>query len=109
REGRLATPAPNSSQVPRSAAMLDANLKTQLKGYLERLVRPVEIVAYAGEDAKSRDLLQLLEQIREQSDRITVRRGDVVGQRVPSFALTTPGEDIHLTFAGIPLGHEFTS
>ncbi|MCG8273631.1 alkyl hydroperoxide reductase subunit F [Aquamicrobium sp. NLF2-7] len=89
--------------------MLDANLKTQLKGYLERLVRPVEIVAYAGEDAKSRDLLQLLEQIREQSDRITVRRGDVAGQRVPSFALTTPGEDIHLTFAGIPLGHEFTS
>lgn len=89
--------------------MLDANLKTQLKGYLERLARPVEIIAYAGDDAKSRELLQLLEQIREQSDKITLRRGETADTRVPSFALTSPGEDIHLTFAGIPLGHEFTS
>ena len=89
--------------------MLDTNLKTQLKGYLERLVRPVEIIAYAGDDAKSLELLQLLEQIREQSDKITVKRGDVEGARIPSFALTSPGENIHLTFAGLPLGHEFTS
>lgn len=89
--------------------MLDTNLKTQLKGYLERLVRPVEIIAYAGDDAKSRELLQLLEQIREQSDKITIKHGDVEGARVPSFALTSPGHDIHLTFAGLPLGHEFTS
>jgi alkyl hydroperoxide reductase subunit F len=89
--------------------MLDTNLKTQLKGYLERLVRPVEIIAYAGDDAKSLELLQLLEQIREQSDKITVIRGDVEGARIPSFALTSPGENIHLTFAGLPLGHEFTS
>ena len=52
--------------------MLDTNLKTQLKGYLERLVRPVEITAFTGEDAKSRELMQLLEQIREQSDKITI-------------------------------------
>ncbi len=89
--------------------MLDTNLKTQLKGYLERLVRPVEIIAYAGDDAKSLELLQLLEQIREQSDKITVKRGDVEGARIPSFALTSPGENIHLIFAGLPLGHEFTS
>lgn len=89
--------------------MLDTNLKTQLKGYLERLVRPVEIIAYAGNDAKSNELLQLLEQIREQSDKITIKRGDVEGARIPSFALTSPGENIHLTFAGLPLGHEFTS
>jgi alkyl hydroperoxide reductase subunit F len=89
--------------------MLDTNLKTQLKGYLERLVRPVEITAYAGDDAKSRELLQLLEQIREQSDKITIKRGEIAGARVPSFALNAPGEDIHLVFAGLPLGHEFTS
>jgi alkyl hydroperoxide reductase subunit F len=29
--------------------------------------------------------------------------------RVPSFDLGTPGQDIHLTFAGLPMGHEFTS
>lgn len=89
--------------------MLDTNLKTQLKGYLERLVRPVVITAFAGDDAKSHELMQLLEQIREQSDKITIKRGDTKGARIPSFALNAPGEDIHLTFAGLPLGHEFTS
>lgn len=88
--------------------MLDANMKAQLKTYLERLVRPVEITAYAGDDAKSREMLSLLEDIRQQSDRISVKQSDG-GERIPSFALTSPGQDINLTFAGIPLGHEFTS
>ena len=43
--------------------MLDANLKTQLQGYLERLTRPVELVASLGDDAKSRELQELLEEI----------------------------------------------
>jgi alkyl hydroperoxide reductase subunit F len=29
--------------------------------------------------------------------------------RTPSFALNSPGHDIHLRFAGVPMGHEFTS
>ena len=89
--------------------MLDANMKSQLKGYLERLVRPVEITAFAGDDPKSREMLDLLEDIRGLSDRITVTRGGATEGRAPSFALNAPGEDIHLAFAGIPLGHEFTS
>ncbi|WP_312527007.1 alkyl hydroperoxide reductase subunit F [Paracoccus sp. (in: a-proteobacteria)] len=88
--------------------MLDANLKTQLKAYLERVTRPVEITAFADDGAKSREMLALLDQIRELSDKITVTRGDDA-TRVPSFALTSPGEDISLTFAGLPMGHEFTS
>lgn len=89
--------------------MLDTNLKAQLKNYLERLVRPVEITAFAGDDTKSRELMLLLEQIREQSDKITIKRGTIDGARIPSFTLNAPGENIHLTFAGLPLGHEFTS
>ncbi|NPD17027.1 alkyl hydroperoxide reductase subunit F [Xinfangfangia sp. D13-10-4-6] len=88
--------------------MLDANMKTQLKGYLERLVRPVEITTFAGDDAKSRDMLALIADIRGLSDRITVVEGRDA-QRVPSFALSSPGHDISLTFAGLPMGHEFTS
>ncbi|MDH5833149.1 alkyl hydroperoxide reductase subunit F [Luteimonas kalidii] len=89
--------------------MLDHDLKAQLKGYLERLQRPVAIVASVDEGAKSRELLELLEDIRQQSDKVTVevRRDD--GERTPSFALTSPGPDIHLRFAGLPMGHEFTS
>src|SRR5690606_36518135 len=79
------------------------------KGSLERLQRPVAIVASVDDGDKSRDMLELLEDIRAQSDRITleVRRDDA--ERKPSFALTSPGHDIHLRFAGLPMGHEFTS
>ncbi len=89
--------------------MLDTNLKTQLKAYLERLQRPVAIVASVDDGAKSAEMLELLEDIRSQSDRITVevRRDDA--ERKPSFALTSPGHDISLRFAGLPMGHEFTS
>ncbi|MFG1299122.1 alkyl hydroperoxide reductase subunit F [Xanthobacter sp. V3C-3] len=89
--------------------MLDAALKTQLKAYLERLVRPVAITAYVDDGARSREMLELLADIREVSDKITVTEVRDGGERVPSFALASPGHDIGLVFAGLPMGHEFTS
>ncbi|WP_101925206.1 alkyl hydroperoxide reductase subunit F [Luteimonas rhizosphaerae] len=88
--------------------MLEAALKTQLKGYLERAVRPIHIVASVDDGEKSRELLALLADIAEASDRITL---DTTGDdaRRPSFALTSPGHDIDVRFAGLPMGHEFTS
>ena len=89
--------------------MLDADLKEQLKGYLERVTRPIEITASVDDSEASKETLGLLADIVSLSDKITVteRRDDE--HRKPSFALTSPGHDISLRFAGIPLGHEFTS
>ncbi|WP_222910973.1 alkyl hydroperoxide reductase subunit F [Pseudomonas sp. DNDY-54] len=88
--------------------MLDSNLKTQLKTYLEKVTQPFEIVASLGDGAKSQEMLSLLEDITSLSDKITLRTdGDDV--RKPSFALNRIGGDISLRFAGIPMGHEFTS
>src|SRR5690606_40247494 len=83
-------------------------LKAQLKGYLERLQRPVAIIASVDDGDSSKQMLELLEDIRAQSDRITVevRRDDA--ERKPSFALSSPGHDISLLFAGLPMGHEVT-
>ncbi|HEY0214069.1 MAG TPA: alkyl hydroperoxide reductase subunit F [Paenirhodobacter sp.] len=88
--------------------MLDANIKSQLKSYLERLTRPVVIVASPNDSAKSAEMMALVADIAELSDKVTV---DATGsaERRPSFALTSPGQDISLTFAGLPMGHEFTS
>ncbi|MBU0851697.1 MAG: thioredoxin family protein, partial [Gammaproteobacteria bacterium] len=88
--------------------MLDSNLKSQLKTYLEKVTQPFEIVASLGDGAKSQEMLSLLEDITSLSDKITLRTdGDDV--RRPSFALNRIGGDISLRFAGIPMGHEFTS
>nr|WP_245214340.1 alkyl hydroperoxide reductase subunit F [Pararoseomonas indoligenes] len=87
---------------------MDANLKTQLKAYLERAVRPIQITASVNDSPKSREMMELLADIQAASDKITVtetREGD----RAPSFSLTSPGQDISLRFAGLPMGHEFTS
>jgi alkyl hydroperoxide reductase subunit F len=88
--------------------MLDANLKTQLQAYLEKVTRPIEIVASVDDSASSQEMLELLRTIESLSDKIALSTHGK-DARKPSFALTTPGQPIHLRFAGIPLGHEFTS
>ena len=88
--------------------MLDATLKTQLKADLERVPQPIEIVASLDDGAKSRELHDLLREIASLSNLITLRE-DGSDARVPSFSLNRPGADISLRFAGIPMGHEFTS
>jgi alkyl hydroperoxide reductase subunit F len=88
--------------------MLDSNLKTQLKGYLEKVTQPFEIVASLDDGEKSRELLSLLQDIAGLSDKITLKT-DGDDARKPSFSLNRIGGNISLRFAGIPMGHEFTS
>ncbi|MCJ0763791.1 alkyl hydroperoxide reductase subunit F [Variovorax terrae] len=89
--------------------MLDDNLKTQLKAYLERLTRPVELVASLDDSEASRELQALLQDIQGLSDKVSVIEKADSAQRKPSFLITNPGQDTGLRFAGVPLGHEFTS
>ncbi|AVO50233.1 alkyl hydroperoxide reductase subunit F [Melaminivora suipulveris] len=89
--------------------MLDANLQNQLKAYLERLQRPVELVATLDDSATARELRELLNQIASLSDQVTVVEANDVPVRKPSFLITNPGVDTGVRFAGVPLGHEFTS
>ncbi|KXG81947.1 alkyl hydroperoxide reductase subunit F [Pseudomonas mosselii] len=88
--------------------MLDATLKSQLKTYLERVTQPIEIVASLDDGAKSRELHDLLVEIAGLSNLITFS-ADGNDARRPSFSLNRPGAEISLRFAGIPMGHEFTS
>jgi len=89
--------------------MLDANLQSQLKTYLERVTRPIQITAHVDDGAKSQEMLELLNTLVALSAQITLEVRRDSSERTPSFALTTPGQDIHLAFAGLPMGHEFTS
>src|SRR5690606_21043416 len=90
--------------LPGVAPMLDANLKTQLQAYLERLTRPVHLVASLDDGDSSKEMLELLQDIEGLSSQVSleVRRDDA--ERKPSFAITSPGQDISLRFAGLPMG-----
>lgn len=89
--------------------MLDANLVSQLKAYLEHITQPIEIVAYLDDSAKAHELRELLEQIVAQSEKIQYREAHDANKRTPSFSIQRVGTDICVEFAGIPLGHEFAS
>ena len=88
--------------------MLDANLKAQLKTYLERVKLPFEIVATLDDSASGREMHGLLQDIVGLTDKITLRT-DGTDERKPSFSLNRIGEPARVRFAAIPMGHEFTS
>jgi alkyl hydroperoxide reductase subunit F len=88
--------------------MLEPTLKSQLQTYLERVTQPFDIVASLDDGAKSAELWDLLKEIASLTDKITLR-SDGTDARVPSFSINRKQGDVSLRFAGIPLGHEFTS
>mgnify|MGYP000474000045 FL=1 len=89
--------------------MLDDTLQAQLAAYLERVTLPIELVASLGEDSNSTEMRELLQTIqRLRSDKISLRL-DGQDARKPSFTLQRAGTTNSLRFAGLPLGHEFTS
>ncbi len=89
--------------------MLDATLKQQLQTYLERVTQPIEIVASLDDSDASREMLALLEDVVSLSSLISLERRTDDEHRTPSFSLNRKGERMSIRFAGIPMGHEFTS
>ena len=89
--------------------MLDATLKSQLKSYLERIIQPIEITASLDDSDASRELAELLRDIASLSSLITLVPRYDDNERKPSFALSGVDGKARVRFAGIPLGHEFTS
>jgi alkyl hydroperoxide reductase subunit F len=88
--------------------ILDAPTTAQLKGLLGNLRRPIELVASLDDSAKSADTRSLVEEIAALSDKVSVRL-DGQDERRPSFAIRADGGKAQAVFAGLPLGHEFTS
>lgn len=87
--------------------MLDATLKTQLSAYLEKLQQPIELIASLDDSDTARELDELLGEIAALSPKISRKNGD--SARKPSFEIRRAGSDVAVAFAGVPLGHEFTS
>ncbi|MDR1648560.1 MAG: alkyl hydroperoxide reductase subunit F [Zoogloeaceae bacterium] len=88
--------------------MLEANIKTQLEAYLAHIVAPIELVASLDDGEKANEIHELLSEIAAASDKVSLRLdGDY--PRRPSFGIARLGETPRIHFAGVPMGHEFTS
>ncbi|MCU4769198.1 alkyl hydroperoxide reductase subunit F [Bacillus toyonensis] len=87
--------------------ILDADIKTQLSQYLQLMENDILLKVSSGDDNVSKDMLSLVDELATMSSKITVEKVEL--ERTPSFSVNRPGEDTGVVFAGIPLGHEFTS
>ncbi|SFE99275.1 alkyl hydroperoxide reductase subunit F [Alteribacillus iranensis] len=87
--------------------MLDKDIKAQLSQYLELLENDIVLKVSAGSDEVSKDISDLVHEIASMSEKISVEETEL--ERTPSFSVNRVGEDTGVVFAGIPLGHEFTS
>ncbi|WP_215113583.1 alkyl hydroperoxide reductase subunit F [Exiguobacterium sp. s63] len=87
--------------------MLEAAIKQQLDQYLQLMEGDVVLRVSAGEDKVSNEMLELVNELASMSSRISVERATL--ERTPSFSVNRPSEETGIVFAGIPLGHEFTS
>ena len=87
--------------------MLDQAITQQLATHLERVTLPVALVASLDDSKTSVELRELLNEIEVLSPLITVV--EEANVRTPSFAIRRTGTNVEVRFAGIPMGHEFTS
>ncbi len=87
--------------------IFDENLRTQLEQYLALLENDLEITYSVADDEHSKTLKEMLFELQGFSKRILLK--EAVLTRTPSFTLSRIGEKPRITFAGAPLGHEFTS
>ena len=87
--------------------ILDAELKEQLSQYLTMMEGDVLLKVSAGTDKVSSDMLSLIDELASMSSKIKVEKTKL--ERTPSFSVSRVDEDTGITFAGVPLGEEFTS
>ncbi|WP_299801636.1 alkyl hydroperoxide reductase subunit F [uncultured Shewanella sp.] len=87
--------------------MLDANVKNQLNTYLQNLKHPVELLVSVDDSKKAQELKSLAADIDSLSSLISVK--EQLGDRTPSMSVINPALASQITFAGLPMGHEFTS
>lgn len=60
-----------------------------------------------GSDPLSKEMAELVDEIAKLSSKVSVVKTKL--ERTPSFSLNRPNEETGITFAGLPLGEEFTS
>lgn len=88
--------------------MLDTNIQAQLKAYFEKIVNPIVLEATLDNSPQSAQMLELLNEVAAQSDKISVMTSGK-SKNIPSFTVGKEDEVARIAFSGLPMGHEMTS
>ncbi|WP_283787441.1 alkyl hydroperoxide reductase subunit F [Bermanella sp. WJH001] len=89
--------------------MLDQNMKTQLKAYLDNLKSDVHLVLSLDDSDTAQKLHGLANDIASLNDKVKVIEDNAASARKPIMQVVNPEKQTALGFAGLPMGHEFTS
>ena len=88
---------------------LSSEIKAQLNQYLVNLKTSIVIDAFIDESEASANMSELLAELTEMTEKISLNIHKDTDERTPSFKINKPNESTGIQFAGIPLGHEFSS
>jgi alkyl hydroperoxide reductase subunit F len=89
--------------------MLDQTMKAQLQAYLENLRTEVHLVLSLDDTETAQKLYGLASDIASLNDKVKVIEDQAASQRKPIMQVVNPSKKTAIGFAGLPMGHEFTS
>ncbi len=90
--------------------MLDETLKQQLNSYMEYLRHPISLTMVDDGSDISQKMVELCKHIQQSSSKISLSfRAPHENERAPKLGISSGDEIPRVWFAGLPLGHEFTS
>lgn len=88
--------------------ILDETMTEQLGELLTKVITPIELVAASSDTGMSRRMMTLLHEIAALSEQVNVVEENY--EMRPSFAIRRVSDPtVMVRFAGVPLGHEFSS
>jgi alkyl hydroperoxide reductase subunit F len=89
--------------------MLDQQMKQQLNAYLDNLKNNIQLVLSLDESDTAKQLASLADDIASVSNKVRVIKDDNASDRKPVMQVINPEKNTSIAFAGLPMGHEFTS
>ena len=89
-------------------SILDNNIKTQLQSHFSAIKDPVELVIALDDSDKSQEVKALANDLLGLSEHFLIREDDTIARK-PLLSVRSPLRDTEINFAGVPMGHEFTS
>lgn len=97
--------------------MLDAKIKSELEHYMSHLKSPVELVVFLDESKEAKELKNLVDELTglspnikaTKAPNITATEGNSGSEKTPCLLVRSVAKGTEIRFAGVPMGHEFTS